>query len=163
MTGQTTAAKRRLEDLVHRYSTLVYRHCYVLLGQAQDAQDAVQETFLRYWKTAPDLRDENHERAWLLTVATNLCRNRHRDKSRHPQVPLDSLPEQADLLSEENSLMEALVQLPAPYKRVVLLHYIHGYKVREIAAMEHLTSSAVKMRLKKARDLLYEIYKEDVL
>ncbi len=163
MTGQTTAAKQRLENLVHRYSALLYRHCYVLLGQTQDAQDVVQETFLRYWKTTPDLRDEDHERAWLLTVATNLCRNRHRDKSRHPQVPLDSLPEQVEPLAEENSLTGALMQLPAPYKRVVLLHYIHGYKVREIAAMEHLTPSAVKMRLKKARDLLHDLYKEDVL
>ena len=162
MTETSAMAAQQLEELIGQYSALLYRHCYVLLGHQQDAQDAVQEVFLRYWRYQPDLHDQEHTKAWLLKVATNLCHNHHRNKNRHPQVPLDTLPEQADT-SDTPDLTEALVQLPAPYKRVVLLHYIHGYKVREIAAMERLTPSAVKMRLQKSRQLLQALCKEDLL
>lgn len=150
-----------LESAVDRYSAMLYCHCYMLLGQEQDAQDAVQETFLRYWRKSPDFVSKEHEKAWLLRVSTNLCKNVHRSRSRHPQVPLDHLPEQA--APETSSLPEALRMLPDMYKSVLMLHYIHGYKVREIAAMEHLTQSTVKMRLRKGRQLLEKLYKEEQL
>ncbi len=94
-------------------------------------------------------------------VSTNLCKNVHRSRSRHPQVPLDHLPEQA--APEASSLPEALRLLPDMYKAVLMLHYIHGYKVREIAEMERLTQSTVKMRLRKGRQLLEKFYKEEQL
>lgn len=150
-----------LENAVDKYSAMLYCHSYMLLGQEQDAQDVVQETFLRYWRKSPDFENGEHEKAWLLHVSTNLCKNVHRSRSRHPQVPLDHLPEQAAL--EAFSLPEALRLLPDMYKSVLMLHYIHGYKVREIAEMERLTQSTVKMRLRKGRQLLEKLYKEEQL
>lgn len=150
-----------LETAVDRYSAMLYCHSYMLLGQEQDAQDVVQETFLRYWRKSPDFERDEHEKAWLLRVSTNLCKNVYRSRSRHPQVPLEQLPEQA--APEASSLPEALRLLPDMYKSVLMLHYIHGYKVREIAAMEHLTQSTVKMRLRKGRQLLEKLYKEEQL
>lgn len=150
-----------LEAAVDRYSAMLYCHSYMLLGQEQDAQDVVQETFLRYWRKSPDFESDEHEKAWLLRVSTNLCKNTHRSRGRHPQVPLEHLPEQA--APEASSLPEALRLLPELYKSVLMLHYIHGYKVREIAAMEKLTQSTVKMRLRKGRQLLEKLYKEEQL
>ncbi len=157
--GQKTMAM--LEGAVDRYSAMLYCHSYMLLGQEQDAQDVVQETFLRYWRKSPDFESDEHEKAWLLRVSTNLCKNTYRSRARHPQVPLEHLPEQA--APEASSLPEALRQLPDMYKAVLMLHYIHGYKVREIAAMEKLTQSTVKMRLRKGRQLLEKLYKEEQL
>lgn len=150
-----------LEAAVDKYSAMLYCHSYMLLGQEQDAQDVVQETFLRYWRKSPGFESDEHEKAWLLHVSTNLCKNVHRSRARHPQVPLEHLPEQA--ASEATSLPEALRQLPDAYKSVLMLHYIHGYKVREIAEMEKLTQSTVKMRLRKGRQLLEKLYKEEQL
>ena len=155
-------ARQRLERLIHTHSGMLYRHCYVLLAHPQDAQDTVQDTFLQYLKKRPALRDEDHERAWLLTVATNLCRNRHRHRSRHPQVGLEAVAEQS-APTEDTALLQAVAALPPKYARVLVLHYIHGYKVGEVAAMLRLTPSAVKMRLQKGRQLLKEEVREDPL
>ena len=152
----------QLEQLIHTYSAMLYRHCYVLLGCPQDAQDAVQDTFLQLWRKRPMFRDEGHEKAWLLTVATNCCRNRYRYRSRHPQVPLDAVAE-SPAPCEDTALLQAVVALSPLYSQVLVLHYIHGYKVQEIASMLHVTPSAVKMRLQKGRQLLKEQYKEDDL
>ncbi len=150
----------QVERAVAKYTPLLYRHCFLLLGQQQDAQDAVQETFLRYMQKAPAFREAEHEKAWLLTVATNLCRNQHRFRKRHPLADADNRPEQGAEMPS-HPLQDALLQLPLPYRQVLTLHYIHGYKVQELATMLRLTSSAVKMRLKKGRELLEQAYKEE--
>jgi len=160
MSTANTPAMERVEQAVGRYTALLFRHCYMLLGHEQDAQDTVQETFLRYIHKAPSFHDEEHEKAWLLTVATNLCRNLHRAHKAHPHTDLESLPERGEEPTQ-TPLLEALRQLPVRYRTVLVLHYVQGYKVREIAAMLRLTASAVKMRLQKGRRLLEQAYKEE--
>ena len=63
----------RLEELVAKHEHTLYRAALALLGDPQEAEDAVQDTFLRYLEKRPDLRDGEHERAWLLKVAANRC------------------------------------------------------------------------------------------
>ncbi len=149
-----------VERAVAGYTALLYRHCYLILNHSQDAQDTVQETFLRYMQKAPNFSDDEHEKAWLLAVATNLCRNQHRHRKRHPIFDCADRPEQgADI--PLHPLLDALAQLPLIYRQALALHYVHGYKVWEIASMLHTTESAVKMRLKKGRELLKKAYKEE--
>lgn len=161
--SKETPSMRQVEALVGRYSALLYRHSLVMLGNPEDAQDAVQETFLRYMKKAPRLNGPEHEKAWLLTVAANICRNQLRQRRAHPHTPLDSLPETAAPAGEETPLLDRLTALPDKIKLVLLLHYVEGYKVREIAQRLHLTQSTVKMRLQKGRQLLKNAYKEEEL
>ncbi len=149
--GQTT------EQLVRCYSALLYRYAYAMLGNAADAQDAVQETFLRYLKKSPAFADDNHEKAWFLTVNANICRNMLRFRHRHPQTELTAAPAVADAPSQ---LPDWFSSLPPKVKPVMLMHYVEGYKVEEIARHLHLTASAVKMRLKKGRTLIEEAKKE---
>ncbi|MBQ8683152.1 MAG: sigma-70 family RNA polymerase sigma factor [Clostridia bacterium] len=150
-----------VERLVRAYSATLYRHSLVMLGSPEDAQDVVQETFLRYMKKAPRLNGPDHEKAWLLTVAANLCRNQLRQRRAHPHTPLDSLPEVVSPPTEDTPLLDRLTALPEKVKVVLLLHYVEGYKVREIAQRLHLTQSTVKMRLQKGRQLLKYAYKEE--
>ncbi len=157
-----TPSIKEVERLVGQYSALIYRHCVVLLGNPEDARDAVQETFLRYMQKSPRFTDENHEKAWLLTVAGNLCRNQLRQRRAHPHAPLDSLPETAAPPAEDTPLLDRLTTLPDNLKIVLLLHYVEGYKVREIARRLHLTQSTVKMRLQKGRKLLKDYIKEEI-
>ena len=146
--------------LVERYSALLYRHSLVMLGRPSDAEDVVQETFLRYMQKAPRLNGEEHEKAWLLTVAMNLCRNQLRRRKAHSQTDLDSCPEPT-APPQDTPVLDALSALPDKVRVVVLLHYVEGYKVREIASRLRLTPSAVKMRLQKGRQLLRDYIKEE--
>ena len=161
--NNSTPPMERVERLVHLHSARLYRHCLVLLGSPEDAQDAVQETFLRYLKKAPRLNGPEHERAWLLTVAGNICRNQLRQRRTHPHTPLDSLPEIPAPSVADTPLLDRLTALPDRVKMVVLLHYVEGYKVREIAQRLHLTQSTVKMRLQIGRQLLKQAIKEEDL
>lgn len=148
-----TPSMERVEYLVDQHSALLYRHCYVMLRNSEDAGDMVQETFLRYMRKAPDLKDEEHEKAWLLTVAMNLCRNHLRKHKLHKQVPLDEVAIGTDAPAD-TPLLDHLSALPDKVRIVLLLHYVEGYKVREIASQLHLNQSTVKMRLQKGRQLL---------
>jgi len=155
-----TPSMERVEQLVERYSALLYRHSYAMLHNEEDARDMVQETFLRYMRACPRLQDADHERAWLLTVAMNLCRNHLRQQKAHATLPLEAVADPISL-PEDTPLLDRLSALPDKIKIVLLLHYVEGYKVREIAARLRLTQSTVKMRLQKGRKLLAEQYREE--
>lgn len=155
-----TPIMEQVERLVEKYSALLYRHSYAMLHNEEDARDMVQETFLRYMRSAPRLRDADHEKAWLLTVTMNLCRNHLRQQKAHATLPLEAVAQPATP-PEDTPLLDRLSALPDKVKIVLLLHYVEGYKVREIAARLHLNPSTVKMRLQKGRQLLRDYIKED--
>ncbi len=135
------------------YSPMLYRICVVMLGNEADAQDAVQDTICRYLECRKEFRDREHEKAWLIKVAQNRCRDMRRFQMRHPKVSLDEIstnyenPEHSQVLAE-------LVALPLPVKSAVYLHYIEGYKTTEVSQMLGISVNAVKKRLQRGRKLL---------
>lgn len=142
-----------IEQMVLEYSSMLYRICVVMLGNEADAQDAVQDTFCRYLERAGNFRDKEHEKAWLIKVAQNRCRDMRRFRLRHPQVDIAEItagyedPEYSEVLTE-------LISLPLTIKSVVYLHYIEGYKVAEISKLLGISVNAVKKRLQKGREML---------
>ena len=64
----------QIEEIVLRYSNMLYKICIVMLCNEQDAKDAIQDTFCRYLEKRPDFANDEHEKAWLIRVATNICR-----------------------------------------------------------------------------------------
>ncbi len=142
-----------IEEVVTTYSPMLYRICVVMLGNEADAQDAVQDTICRYLECRKEFRDREHEKAWLIKVAQNRCRDMRRFQMRHPKVSLDEIstnyenPEHSQVLAE-------LVALPLPVKSAVYLHYIEGYKTTEVSQMLGISVNAVKKRLQRGRKLL---------
>lgn len=152
--------KNDIEKAVEEYADMIFRVCIVILKNEADAQDAVQETFLKYIQKAPQFENRQHEKAWLIKVATNHSRNVLKSKSRYSDSESERIT--ANEVSEESSfVLEALASLPEKYSIVIVLHYIDGYKVNEIAEMIGKTPSAVKMRLQKGRKLLEKVYREE--
>lgn len=150
--------KNDIEKAVEEYADMIFRVCIVILKNEADAQDAVQETFLKYIQKAPQFENSQHEKAWLIKVATNYSRNVLKRKNRYSDTDLESVT--VNSFSEDASfVLEALVSLPEKYSVVIVLHYIDGYKVNEIAEMIGKTPSAVKMRLQKGRKLLEKVYR----
>lgn len=150
-----------IEALLDKHGDRLYRMCLMMLGNPQDAEDVIQETLLKYLQKTPVFADQEHEKAWLLTVAANKCRDILRFRSRHPQFPLDALELPAE--EQDRSILEALMTLPEKYRVVLILHYAEGYSAAEIAPMIGRTPSAVKMRLQKGRRLLEERYRKEYL
>ncbi len=141
------------EEVVKMYSLMLYRICVVMLGNDADAQDAVQDTICRYLECKKKFHDREHEKAWLIKVAQNRCRDMRRFQIRHPKVSLEEInvsyenPEYSHVLSE-------LVSLPLPVKSAVYLYYIEGYKTAEVSEILGISVNAVKKRLQRGRKLL---------
>ena len=141
------------EELVMEYSNMLYKICIVILGNEQDAQDVLQDTFCRYIEKAIEFRDKEHEKAWLIKVATNRCRDIHRQRMRHPRADIEEVTAYCEM-PEQSEALEALVRLPDKLKIVIYLHYIEGYKSAEISQMLGISVQAVKKRMQRGREEL---------
>ena len=148
-----------VREAVLKYSDMLYKICVVILCNEQDAQDAIQETFCRYLEKKPDFHDEEHEKAWLIRVATNTSRDMIRFRIRHPKVSIDDL-ESSLVAPEQKETLRELLELPAKQKMVIYLHYVEGYQIKEIADILRITEGAVKMRLQRGRELMKLSLKE---
>lgn len=147
----------RSETVIRTYENTLYRAALAILGDPQEAEDVVQDTFLRLWEKAPIFESPAHERAWLLKVAVNGCKSRLRAPWRRRTAPLlDSYPA-AD--PEEQALMEVIQSLPPKDRTVLHLYYYEGYQTAEIAAMTGWREGTVRSRLARARDRLRELLK----
>lgn len=151
-----------VETLIASHGDMLYRLCMILLKNESDAEDAVQETFFKYFQKAPMFESIEHQKAWLIRVATNKCRDIIRFRSRHSQINDDEINKVVSD-SSDSGIMEALTTLPEKYRLVMTLYYIEEYRVEDIAKIVGRTSSAVKMRLQKGRKLLEEIYRKEYL
>lgn len=161
---QTMSARPadRIEAVVHTYGNLLFRICLVMLGNESDAEDAIQETIITYLQKAPEFGTSEHEKAWLITVATNKCRDLLRFRQRHPQVDLAEVGELSPN-AESCGMLEALMALPEKFRTVLTFYYVEEYSVSQIANIIGKTPSAVKMRLQKGRKLLEEKYRKEYL
>lgn len=147
-----TISARQLEEAYDAYGAAVYRLAMAYLGQHADAEDVTQETFCRLLYRAPAFADENHRKRWLLQVAANLCRNQLKGFWRKRVTQLeDAFPAAAP---KELEALNAVMSLPEQYKLPIHLYYYEGYSVAETAEILRLGQSAVKMRLKRGRELL---------
>lgn len=154
--------KREIEEVLNKYGDLIFRTCLILLGNTEDAQDAVQDTMIKYIRKAPKFQDENHEKAWLLKVSSNRCKDIIRYRMNHSKFDAEILEQFSDE-SEDTGILEALMQIPEKYRLVLTLYYVDEYKIEEIAEIINRTASAVKMRLKKGRELLRKKYGEEYM
>lgn len=142
-----------LEKLFYRYNNMLFRICLVTLCNEADAQDAVQDTFCRYLEQKKKFVSEEHEKAWLIRVAINICRDVQRKKNRYQQVEISSLSDYYET-KEEGHVLEELMNLSEKLKTVIYLYYIEGYQAKEIGEMLHLSENAVKKRLQRGRESL---------
>ena len=149
----------RLEELVTKYENTLFRAALAILGDVQEAEDAVQNTFLRYLEKRPEFRDGDHERAWLLKVTANGCKSVLRVWKRRPTVELlDVYPAPDDGGRE---LMEAILALPASQRAAVHLHYYEGYTSEEIGRILGQRPGTVRSHLSRARDALRRYLSEE--
>lgn len=150
---------REPAELARAYAPAIYRLAYARTGSRADAEDIMQEVFVRLLRAEPDFADRAHARAWLLRVAANCANDWFRAPWRRREGPLtDSLPAPEH---EDGGVVEAVLALPAKYRTAVHLYYYEELSVAEIAKITGKSESAVKSRLFRARAMLREALKED--
>lgn len=147
-------------EIVKKYQNQLLVVAFHACGNRQDAEDAVQDAFLKLYAKKPRLEDEKHLRAWLIRVTVNRCRDLLRAPSkRHlPLMEADSILTQPDETSL--AVSEAVLSLPEKYREVVILFYYAEYSTAEIARLLRRRTGTVQVQLKRARDMLKESLKE---
>ena len=134
------------------YGPALYRFCLLQMKNPADAEDVLQDVFVKRLYQAPKFKSPEHERSWLYQVALNLCRVEWR-RSRRSELPLAAAAG-VSLPPEELSLLDQVSNLPEKQRTVLHLHYYQGYGLQEIARLLGVTVPAVKMRLKRGREAL---------
>ena len=147
----------RLEDVIPAYENTLYRAALAILGDPQEAEDVVQEAFLRLWEKNPEFESPAHQRSWLLKVTVNGCKSRLRAPWRRRTAPLLESYPAAD--EEEQAVLEVIQSLPPKDRAALHLYYYEGYQTAEIAAMTGWREGTVRSRLARARDKLRELLK----
>lgn len=147
-----------LERLVAQYQGAVLRTCYLYLCDRSQAEDAVQETFLKVYRNLDSFRGESSEKTWILKIAMRTCYDmNHSGWSRffNRRVTPEMLPEASVPFTErDDALTQAVMRLPEKLRRVIILYYYQGLGVREIAETLGITQPSVSNRMKRGREKL---------
>ncbi len=155
-----------LESVIDRYSDMLYKICFLILKNEQDTKDVLQETFLIYYTKQPKLESEEHKKAWLIKVSQNKCKEFLRFHKRHAAIPLEDMEETLVITDGMNAndkeILSIIWDLDYKLKSVVILHYIEGYTVNEVASLLKTSPSAVKKRMQRAREKLSVKFKGEV-
>lgn len=167
LTKRMNARQTQFQALVEAYSDDLYRFALWLVRDRALAEDLVQESFLRAWKSLDSLRDPAAAKGWLITI---LRRERARHYERAPprtesldRIDLERLagPESGHDHVERRLLRQALAQLSDDYREPLLLQVLGGYSCQEIGAMLDLSAGAVMTRLSRARQKLRYCLEDD--
>lgn len=164
--------------LIAKYENRVYRFGLKMCGHVEDAEDVVQDTFVSAFRFLKDFRGDASLLTWLMKIASSACLKKRRLRKNQPRdfLPFDEAPEPGRGLEESSQsqrpeglvisreiherLQTAIAKLPEHYRIVLVLRDMEGLSVKETAETLDLTESAVKVRLHRARAMLFRLYNE---
>jgi RNA polymerase sigma-70 factor (ECF subfamily) len=158
--AQHIAGKREespISKVYRRHSETVYRVCFTYMKNNADSEDAASDTFIKLMSRPQRFASEEHEKAWLIRTAANVCKDMLKQSARKNV----SISDYADTLKytagfETDSVSEAVLELPARYKAAVYLHYYEGYSCVQIAKALKKPQSTIRYYLHEARKMLKE-------
>lgn len=152
-----SSSEKYIENAVNRYSDTVFRVAFQYTRDRSDAEDIVQEVFMRLFKRSP-ITDENGLKAWLIRVAINKGKDFIRAQKRRREAVFNCVsPIRPDSHGE---VFDALAQLPEQDRNALYLHYYEGYTAREIAGIIGGSERAVTKRICRAREKLKNYLEE---
>ena len=156
---------KAFDEAYRSYGNMLYRICLSYLRTPHDAEDALQDVFIKYMSKTRSFDSEEHKKAWLIRVAANRCKDMLRRKKR------DALFGHSDEIGEDAAerpegglgVLDKIFALPERYREVFVLHYLENLSVAEISDICKISQSAVKMRLMRGRQTLKdELWKDGV-
>lgn len=181
MTSDDLPSDAQLAIIYREFSGQIHTYAYHLLGNQEDADDITQEVFIRAYARMSQLREQTSLRSWLYRIATNLCMDHLRRRSRvkrifgleislgggganfdEPQRDIAQPMAMAELesIAERDHITLALKRMPDKYAICLLLHSLQGLSYREIADIVGISPGAAAVRLSRARSLFARYYEE---
>ena len=145
---------KNYEDYITKYSATVFRCAYSYVNNRADAEDIMQEVFLKYLVKKPVFNDETHEKAWFLRVTINMCKSYLRSSWLKKRKEIDDDMRGRAYSENDPELWELVKQLPEKYRVVVELHFVEGYTIKEISAILKKNQSTVGTWLERGKKQL---------
>lgn len=140
----------------------VYRVCYSHLGKREDAEDAAQNIFIRWYKQGTPFETEEHEKAYFLRAACNEAKNVLKSFWRSHRVDYEDVPESILAVNDPSPMAEDIFRFLEPkYREVLLLFYVEGLTTAEIAKLLSRNENTVRTQLKTGRDRLRAILEKE--
>lgn len=143
---------KNVEEKVRKHANSVYRLALSILKNKEEAEDVFQDVFVKFMLKAPNFNDEEHEKAWILRVTINICKDRLKSLWFNKREKLEeNIPY---VTPEEDTTYYEVMKLPEKYRVVIHLFYYEGYKISEISKMLNIKESTIKSQLDRARKML---------
>ena len=148
------------------YFNMIYRICLIYLSDITEAEDVVQETFLKLFNSKSIFNSEEHVKAWLITVSKNLCKDMLKNFWKSRRVDMEKISKLVDQNSDDMKdpslkyAVEELLKLPQKYKIVIYLFYYEEYYIKDISKILEIKESTIQTQLSRARRLLEKNIKE---
>jgi len=152
-------------EIVEHYQSPIIRYLYRLTGDNELAKDLAQDTFIQAYKGILKTHAELSFKAWLYRIATNNALQHHRHKKLLSFIPftlkeknITAAKHQHDFPGESAAIKEALYEIPEDQRTCVVLHFVEGFKYREIAETLGISEEAVRKRVARGRKIFIESY-----
>lgn len=142
-----------MEEKYNKYIGIIYRTAFAYFKNKADAEDVSSEVFIKYFTSSKTFSSEEHEKAWLMRVTINRCKDILKSFRIKNTVPLDEIGDICKT-SDEGTVYSAVMELPKKYSIVIHLYYFEGYSTKEIAEMFNKSDQAIRTRLSRARKIL---------
>ncbi|MBD5491921.1 MAG: sigma-70 family RNA polymerase sigma factor [Lachnospiraceae bacterium] len=152
--------------LVDEYRTMLYRIAFSNMKNPADAEDAVQEAFLRYMKEEKPIQNKEHEKAWLIRTTIHICLDILKSGWYQRTVPWSEAFERAakniylPYQVRDDRTLEAVLRLPVHYRNPIYLFYYEDYTIHEIAGILNVKEATIKTRLRRGREEVKKILTE---
>lgn len=151
--------QKEYQEIVEKYSNMVYRLAYFYTNSKYDADDIYQDVFLKYLQNKKQFENEEHKKAWLIRVTINCCKKLWLSSWKRKIIPLD---DEIKFEMEENiGLYNEIKKLPKKYRVVIHLFYYEQYSVKDISKILKQKKSTIRTWLTKARKMLKNYIKEE--
>ncbi len=151
--------REQFETYFREYHSLVYRVSFAQVKNHADAEDISQEVFVRLLCYEPEYESREHEKAWMIRTALNLCRDLLKSKWQSTSIGMEEIPEKEKIYfklpgMEEDDTLWAVMNLPEKFRNCLYLFYYEDYSIREIAVCLNMNENSVKANLKRGRERL---------
>lgn len=148
-------SESEVNHAVEEYADMIRRICFYYLKNQTDTEDVFQNVFLKYMLHDEPFHDKEHEKAWLIRVAINACKDYLKNFFRRNTVTLEVINEMAAEIPEEHrEVMEAVLSMPDKYKDPIYLHYYEGYSAADIGKILGKKENTVYSLLSRGRSIL---------
>ena len=159
MGNVSLCADGTIEKKLDLYGDMLYRLAFAYMKNRQDAEDILQDVFVKYMEKWPAFDNEVHEKAWFIRVTINISKNRLRSGWIRYRSEWSQEAVCEDTITD-HEVLDAVLALPPKYREVIHLYYYEEYKISQISLILGKNESTVRSLLKRGREKLRKVLKE---